>query len=82
MKYISEREFPDFLRQHVLGMQKEFAAELGISDAYLSMLLSGNKKPSPKILAKLGLARETRFLVTQERARVVRVGYRLGEAHA
>ena len=33
--------------------QKEIAQELGISKSYLSMILSGQRKPTPKLLAKL-----------------------------
>jgi transcriptional regulator with XRE-family HTH domain len=79
-RYLSEDEFPAFLRQHVIGKQDELAERLGISATYLSMLLSGQRRPSRNILAKLGLVKETRYLV-RERPKVVSVHYELpGEA--
>jgi transcriptional regulator with XRE-family HTH domain len=79
-RYISDNEFPAFLRRHVTGKQNELAERLGVSAGYLSMLLSGQKRPSRNILGKLGLVRETRYLV-RERPKVVSVHYELpGEA--
>jgi transcriptional regulator with XRE-family HTH domain len=33
--------------------QNQIAQELGISKSYLSMILSGKRKPTPELLAKL-----------------------------
>ena len=39
------------------GSQQLAAAQLGISDAYLSDVRRGLRRPGPKILAALGLSR-------------------------
>ena len=37
------------------GSQRSLAAKLGISDVYLSDVLTGKRTPGPKILRALGL---------------------------
>ena len=44
------------LRARLKGRkQKELAADLGVSEPFLSMVLKGHKAPGPKILKALGL---------------------------
>ena len=56
---ITLSDFPAYLSAHIPdASQRQFARRLGISDTYVSLLLSGKKKPSPRVLAAVGLRRE------------------------
>ena len=56
------------LRARLKGRkQKDLAAELGVSEPFLSMVLNGKKAPGPKILKAIGLKRLVR--VSYERIR-------------
>lgn len=44
------------------GNQKELARVLGVSQAFLSDVLAGNREPTERILAPMGLAREIRYV--------------------
>lgn len=44
-----------------LGSAKAFAAELGVSAAYISMVRVGTKRPSRKILKALGFERRVTY---------------------
>ena len=46
-----------------IPMQKEISKELGVTDAYVSMLLSG-KRNSPKMLAKINRILERKLKKT------------------
>lgn len=37
------------------GKQKDFARRAGVSDAHLSLFLSGKRHPGPRVLNALGL---------------------------
>ena len=53
---IDREEFPAFLKGCMTGRSiEQFAAHLGISDKYLYMLLTGQRKPSERIARKVGL---------------------------
>jgi DNA-binding transcriptional regulator YdaS (Cro superfamily) len=39
------------------GSQRQFAVNVGVSQAYLSLVISGQREPGEAILAALGLAR-------------------------
>ena len=39
------------------GNQKRFAEKIGVSDAYISMVLNGRKEPSDALLDAFGLVR-------------------------
>ena len=45
------------------GTVKNLAADLGISATYLADILSRRSEPGPKVLAALGLKRESRYSV-------------------
>jgi transcriptional regulator with XRE-family HTH domain len=47
--------------------QKQVAADLGVSAPYLSDVLAGKRDVGPKILERLGLRREIRYLPADER---------------
>jgi len=45
------------------GSQRKFAQQHGISPQYVADVLSGNREPGEKILAAIGVHRETRYTV-------------------
>ena len=49
------------------GTQKDLAAKLGVSAAYLGDVLMGRKEPGKKLLAALGLRRESIYLKDEPR---------------
>lgn len=61
--------FLDALRRHVaqFDTQKDAAASLGISGAYLGDLLKGKRGASDRVLRALGLTRTVRRLTPTER---------------
>lgn len=54
---LTEQEVMDRLRAAVAaaGSQKVYAESIGVSQAYLSDVLNGNRAPGEKILIALGL---------------------------
>lgn len=48
------------------GSGRALAEELGISASFLSSLLSGRSKPSPRVLEALGLRRVDRYVPLSE----------------
>ncbi len=54
---MTEIQFVTYLARKIktVGSQKELAKQLGVSPAFLSEVLRGGRKPSPKLLAALGL---------------------------
>lgn len=66
-KRIQKAVLLDQLRQRVrqAGTQKAFAASCGITQQYLSDVLSGRREPGPKLYRALGyLGTETVFLIS------------------
>jgi hypothetical protein len=44
------------------GSQQKAARKLGLSQAYLGELLRGTRTPGPKVLAALGLRKQTSYV--------------------
>lgn len=49
------------------GSQKALATEIGVSPAYLSDVLAGNRVPGPSILRFYGLRREPAYVEEEAR---------------
>lgn len=47
------------VRSAELGTQRALAAELGVSEMYVSLILSGKRMPGPSVLRKLNLRKVT-----------------------
>lgn len=45
----------------VLGSQRAAALKLGITQAYLSDLILGKRKPGPRVLKALGIERDVTY---------------------
>lgn len=53
---IEVEDFPVFVKARMgLDTVKEFAAKIGVAPQMVYMLASGQRKPSPAILKKMGL---------------------------
>lgn len=48
--------------------QKDLAREMGVSEAYVSLVLAGKRQPGPKVLKFLGLRQVVTRTVTYKRA--------------
>lgn len=66
METFNKTDVLTMLRGHISyeKSQKDLAVEMGVSQAYVSDLLKGNRDPGPKVLAFLGL----RKIVVYKRA--------------
>jgi len=64
MRYMTHAQLIKRLRAIIAerGNQKEAAAWMGISNAYLSDILAGNRKPGKKVLDQLGLEPRTVYV--------------------
>lgn len=63
-------EFIEHLREYVkqIGTQKQAAANLEISTAYLNDVLNGRREPGRKIACAFGLRKVIRWVAEDERA--------------
>ncbi len=50
---MTEEEVRELVRAE--GKQKDFARRAGVSDAHVSLFLSGKRRPGPRVLKALGL---------------------------
>ena len=58
-------EFIEYLRQRIAehGTQEQYASALGVSGAYLSDVLRGNREPGQKLLDAVGFERVATYRV-------------------
>lgn len=56
---MSEDEFRDFLRRYCApwGKRRELALEAKISEAYVSLVISGHRSPSDRLARAVGFTR-------------------------
>lgn len=56
---MSQDEFIEFLRNHIAehGTQQDFAERIGVTPAYVSDVLRGQRKPGKKLLDAMGFER-------------------------
>ncbi len=65
MRPVTEDELRAIVRErmHMLGMtQTEYAKHIGIGRVCLCNFLNSNSTPGDKLLARLGLAKQTRYI--------------------
>lgn len=67
---MTKSELIEHIRQLLAeaGTQKDLAAQLGVSAAYLGDVLIGRKEPGKKLLSALGMERVVMYRIQVERA--------------
>ena len=69
---MSDKTVMDRVRALVatLGTREKAARRLGVSVAYLGELLRGTRTPGPKVLAALGMRKETSYVEDTDNAKM------------
>lgn len=70
METFNKTDVLTMLRSHISyeESQKDLAREMGVSEAYVSLVLAGKREPGPKVLKFLGLRQIVTRTVTYKRA--------------
>lgn len=75
METFNTTDVLNMLRSHISyeESQKDLAREMGVSEAYVSLVLAGKRQPGPKVLTFLGLRQIVKRTVTYKRASLRRL---------